>query len=90
MQHLVFIGFSYFILLQLFKIDKQAQTVDHVYTALFLATVLPVVYINLELLLPRLGKSLQWYVYALLIFVLTAFFVWLNIQLFDKWSVVQF
>ena len=90
LQHLVFISFSYFILLQIFKLDKQAQTVDHVYTALFLATVLPVVYINLELLLPRLGKGLKWYLYALLIFVFTAFFVWLNIQLFDKWSVMLF
>ena len=90
LQHILFVGFSYVILLQLFKIDQQTQLVDHVYTILFLATILPVVYINLKVLLPRAGKSVSWFLYILLLAVTTAVFVWLNIQLFDKWSVLLF
>ena len=90
LQHLLFIGFSYFLLLQIFKIGARAQWVDHVYTTLFLASILPVVYINLMTLLPRLSKTLRWYVYGLLLLASLVFFVWINTQLFNNWSAYLF
>src|SRR5215207_8493602 len=89
-QHLLFLPLSYFILLHLFKPSRIVQPVDHIYTALFMATILPVVYINLKVLLPRLGGRLKWYVYLPLLLILTGFFVWINIQLYNNWSVFLF
>jgi len=89
-QHLLFLALSYFILLNMFKTSKEVQPVDHIYTVLFMATILPVVYINLKILLPRFGTRLRWYLYAPLLLGLTTIFVWINIQLFDNWSVFLF
>lgn len=87
MQHLLFFGLAYYVLLNIFKVSARPVAVDHVYTALFLATVLPVVYIHLYILLPRLrNKSLFKYVAPLVL--LTGAMVWINTRLFDDWSVL--
>jgi len=89
-QHVLFALLSFFILLNIFRTSRPPAVVDYVYTALFLATLLPAIYLHLYWLLPNLGgkNSLIYYVIPLLL--VTAFFTWVNVQLFDHWSVKLF
>ena len=84
--HVLFITLSFFVLLKLFKNGPEAEKVDFIYTAIFLATIFPAVYINLEILLPRFAKSLTWHWYAVSILILVFVFTWINISFFQKWS----
>jgi len=85
-QHLAFIALSFFILLHLFKFTSPPATVDFVYTGLFLASILPVVYLHLYWLLPKLRYKTSIFYYIVPLILLTALFSWVNIQLFDRWS----
>ncbi|HJS53797.1 MAG TPA: histidine kinase [Chitinophagaceae bacterium] len=85
-QHLAFIALSFFILLHLFKFTSPPATVDFVYTGFFLASVLPVVYLHLYWLLPKLENNTGFIYYIVPLILLTALFSWMNIQLFDRWS----
>ena len=89
-QHILFVLLSFVILLHIFRSGNPPARVDYVYTALFLATILPVIYLHLYWLLPKLNSknSLAYYVIPLLL--ITSFFVWVNMQLFDHWSVKLF
>jgi sensor histidine kinase YesM len=78
------------VLLQLFKSAEGISPVDHVYTALFLTTLLPAIYLNLELFLPKLATRKLWLRYALILLACIVLFSWLNQQLFDNWSVILF
>ena len=53
-QHLVFWGCSYYILLHLFSHDNQFEKIDQIYTSLFLISLLVGVYLNLFILIPLL------------------------------------
>ncbi|HEX6333735.1 MAG TPA: histidine kinase [Flavisolibacter sp.] len=86
LAHIAFVAVCYTILLRMFAINNQPALVDHVYTGLFLATILPVVYFNLEFLIPRLGSQQTWLQYLVALLGAVALFVWLNVQLFEKWS----
>jgi sensor histidine kinase YesM len=89
-QHILFVLLSFFILLNIFRTSSPPASVDYVYTSLFLATLLPAIYLHLYWLLPGLNRknSLLYYVIPLLL--VTAFFIWINIQLFDHWSAKLF
>ena len=56
LQHLAFWVLSFFVFLNLFKTGIKPEKVDYVYTALFQISLLPAVYINIELLLPKMGN----------------------------------
>jgi uncharacterized membrane protein len=58
LQHTLFVVLAFFILLNEFKFSSPASAVDYLYTTLFLATILPVVYVHLYWLLPKLRGSL--------------------------------
>ena len=85
-QHLAFWVLSFFVFLHLIKTGAKAEKVDYVYTALFQLSIIPAVYINLELLLVRLGKSHVRLVYILSVIALIALFAWINYSFFDQWS----
>ncbi|MGZ3845617.1 MAG: sensor histidine kinase [Flavisolibacter sp.] len=85
-SHVLFIALSYIVLLQVFKSNVAVTVVDHVYTALFLVSLLPVVYFNLEWLLPKLGKKERLIEYGVLLIAAIIVFSWINIQFFDNWS----
>ena len=89
-EHILFALLSFFILLNIFKTSSPPTRVDYVYTALFLATILPAIYLHLYWLLPGASrkKSVIYYVISLLL--IAAFFIWINMQLFDRWSVKLF
>ena len=86
LQHLAFWVLSFILFLQLFKTGSQAEKVDYVYTGLFQLSLIPAVYINLELLLPKFGKRNRILVYLLLLFAVIALFSWINYNFFAAWS----
>lgn len=86
MQHLVFWVLSYVVFVQLFKTGFRPEKIDYIYSALFHATIVPAVYVNLGWLLPRLGNYRRWWLYVLAIVALVVLFSWLNYSFFQDWS----
>ena len=86
LQHLIFWVLSFFVFLHLTKTGAKAEKVDYIYTALFQASIIPAVYINLEFLLMRLGKGHIKIIYILSLIILIALFAWINYSFFDQWS----
>ncbi|MEJ0101249.1 MAG: histidine kinase [Bacteroidota bacterium] len=85
-QHFLFVLASFFVLLNIFKINSKPVAVDFVYTSLFLATILPVVYLNLYWLLPKLQKPKSAIKYFFLLVCAVDIFLTINIELFNHWS----
>ena len=85
-QHLAFWVLSFFVFLYLFKTGAKPEKIDYVYTTLFQLTLLPAVYLNIELLFPKLGnrKRILFYLFSLAIIII--FFTWINYNFFEKWS----
>ena len=86
LQHLAFWVLSCFVFLQQFKTGNTAEKIDYIYTALFQLTLLPAVYLNLKLLLPRLAYNRRWVLYLPAILIVIALFSWLNYSFFQNWS----
>ena len=86
LQHLAFWVLSFYVFLQLFKTGIRAEKIDYIYTALFQASIVPAVYINLKLLLPRLGNSRRRLLYIPAVVILIGLFAWINYSFFDYWS----
>src|SRR6478735_672871 len=89
-QHLTFWVLSFFVFLYIFKTGIKPEKVDYVYTLLFQLSLIPAVYINIELLLPKLGnrKRILFYLFSLAAIII--FFAWINFNFFDKWSAKVF
>ena len=89
-QHLGFWVLSFFVFLYLFKTGAKPEKIDYVYTILFQLTLLPAVYLNIELLLPKLGnrKRILFYLFSLAVIII--FFAWINYNFFDNWSAKVF
>ncbi len=85
-QHVLFLLLAFFILLTVFKFNSPPAAVDYIYTTLFLITVLPVVYLHLYWLLPKLRSKALLVFYFIPLVLITAGSIWINIQLFDRWS----
>ena len=86
LQHLAFWVLSFYVFLHLFKTGIRAEKIDYIYTALFQASIVPAVYINLKLLLPRLGNSRRRLLYIPAVIILIGLFAWINYSFFDYWS----
>lgn len=83
-QHIAFWLFSGAILLKLFTTSSEIMKVDYIYTVLFLLTLLPCVYLNSVLLVPRfLQRSVYW-IFIPAFIANVAFFSWFNLLFFDK------
>ena len=86
LQHLFFWVLSFFVFLHLFKTGAKPEKVDYVYTILFQLSLLPAVYINLELLLPKMANRKRNLLYIILLASVIICFGWINYNFFDKWS----
>ena len=86
LQHLAFWVLSFILFLQLFKTGTRPEKVDYVYTALFQLSLMPAVYINLELLLPKRGKRKRILFYILSFGFIIILFSWINYRFFAEWS----
>src|SRR5436190_16339008 len=89
-QHLAFWVLSFFVFLYLFKTGPKPEKIDYVYTILFQLTLLPAVYLNIELLLPRQGNRKRILLYLFALAAVIIFFTWINYNFFDKWSAKVF
>lgn len=89
-QHILFAALSFFILLKIFSFNNPPAPVDYIYTSLFIATILPVVYLHLYWLLPRLSGKMPLLYYFAPLLLITAVFVWINEKLFSDWSATLF
>jgi hypothetical protein len=89
-QHLGFWVLSFFVFLYLFKTGAKPEKIDYVYTILFQLTLIPAVYLNIELFLPKLGnrKRILFYLFSLAVIII--FFTWINYNFFEKWSAKVF
>jgi sensor histidine kinase YesM len=86
LQHLAFWVLSFILFLQLFKTGARPEKVDYVYTALFQFSLLPAVYLNLELLLPKWGKRKTILLYIISLAIIIILFSWINYRFFAEWS----
>ena len=89
-QHLAFWVLSFFVFLYIFKTGAKPEKVDYIYTALFQASLFPAVYLNLELLLPKLGNRKWLLLYIFFLSSIIILFAWLNYNFFAKWSITLF
>ncbi|TMI96329.1 MAG: GHKL domain-containing protein [Bacteroidetes bacterium] len=89
-QHLAFWTLSFFVFLYLFKTGAKPEKIDYVYTILFQLTLIPAVYLNIELLLPKLGNRKRILLYLFALAAVIIFFTWINYNFFDKWSAKVF
>jgi len=86
LQHLVFWVLSYIIFIKVFKTGDQAERIDYVYAALFHAFLLPAVYLNLLLVLPKYASGRRWLLFIVSVIIIIIFFSWLNYSFFQNWS----
>lgn len=89
-QHLAFWMLSFFVFLNLFKTGAQPEKVDYVYTSLFQLSLLPAVYLNLKLLLPKLGNRRKILSYIISLAAVIILSSWINYSFFDNWSAKVF
>lgn len=85
-QHLAFWVLSFLVFLNLFKTGSKPEKIDHVYTLLFQLSLLPAVYLNLKLLLPKLGNRKMILFYLISLAAIILLFSWINYSFFDEWS----
>ena len=85
-QHLAFWVLSFLVFLNLFKTGAKPEKIDHVYTLLFQLSLLPAVYLNLKLLLPKLGNRKTILFYLISFAAIILLFSWINYSFFDNWS----
>ena len=83
LQHLIFWSLSFYVLLRLFATDSELRNIDYIYDALFHLTLLPAVYFNLQLLIPKLLDRERYVLYLLGMGGSLLAFSQLNIWFFD-------
>jgi two-component system, LytTR family, sensor kinase len=66
-QHLLFWGISYYVLLHVFASSSEILKIDLIYTAIFLITIAGGVYLNLLLLIPFFLSRRKYILYAILL-----------------------
>ena len=86
LQHLAFWALSFLVFLNLFKTGSKPEKVDYVYTFLFQLSLLPAVYLNLKLLLPKLGNRKTILLFIISLAAVIILFSWINYSFFNEWS----
>ncbi len=82
-QHVLFWVLAYWILLNHFATSSEITKIDHVYTVIFLISLIIPCYINLLILVPRFFQKRQYFIYFLLIAILIILSVEFNILSFE-------
>lgn len=83
-QHLGFWVLAFYVLLRIFAPVAGISKIDLVYTLIFITTLLPGIYLNLLLFIPRLLSRKRYLAYALLLLLTIAITSILNIITFSK------
>jgi sensor histidine kinase YesM len=77
LQHLAFLGLSYYILVHVFASSSEIQSTDYIYTAVFLFTIAMGVYLNLYILIPFFLNKGRYLLYGVMLagcIVLSSYF----------------
>ena len=82
-QHLAFWVLSFYVLLRIFSTDSEIRNIDYIYNGLFHLTLLPAVYFNLAVFIPRLLDRGRYFLYSLAVVSSAFLFSQLNILFFD-------
>lgn len=85
LQHIIFWGFSFLILLNILKVSADVKRIDLIYAAIFHLPILLIVYLNLQILFPRFLEKGKYFWYGITVLFLIAFGAGFYILLFDKW-----
>jgi sensor histidine kinase YesM len=83
LQHLVFWIPAFYILLRIFTTSEDLLKIDLLYTVIFILTLLPGVYINLTILIPKLLSKRRYTLYFLLLVAFMTGSVGFNIFTFS-------
>lgn len=83
-QHLLFWGVSWYLLLCVFASSNKIMPVDSIYTTVFLVPVAACVYINIILLIPFILAKEKHILYCLLLFISITGFTWMNMLIFSR------
>jgi sensor histidine kinase YesM len=86
LQHLIFWGVSYVILLRLFAYEEQLYASDYIYSFLFHLSLLLVVYANLRLLIPQFLEKKRYIIFIISLLILFCFGILLNELTFNHLS----
>lgn len=83
LQHGVFWLFSFYVLLNIFSLSSSFQKIDFIYTAIFTASLMIPVMVNLYLLIPLLLKQGKWFFYGIAFVGALFLFSWFNQLIFN-------
>ena len=83
-QHLFFWIVGFYVLLRIFAGSAGIQKIDVIYTLIFIATLLPGIYLNLLFLIPRFLSRKWYFLYSFLLLLCICATACLNILTFSK------
>ncbi|MCX6286946.1 MAG: histidine kinase [Bacteroidetes bacterium] len=84
LQHLLFWIVAFYVLLRIFAPAAGIQEIDLIYSLIFIATLLPGIYLNLLFLIPRFLSRKKFVLYSFLLLILICATAGLNILTFSK------
>jgi sensor histidine kinase YesM len=84
LQHLLFWGVAWYLLLHLFASSSILMPIDYIYTSVFLVTIALSVAINLFILIPLFLARQHYLLYGFLLSLSVALFAWLNMLTFSR------
>jgi sensor histidine kinase YesM len=84
LQHLGFWVLAFYVLYRVFSTSEEVLKIDILYTLFFILTLLPGIYLNLMLLIPRLLGTRKYLLFGLLFIALALGSVELNILVFSR------
>ncbi|MCX6284683.1 MAG: histidine kinase [Bacteroidetes bacterium] len=83
-QHLLFWLLSYYVLLRIFATSPGFQKIDLIYTLIFISSLLPGIYLNLLVLIPRFLSRKMYFPYSILLLACIGASAEVNILTFSK------
>ncbi|MCX6280621.1 MAG: histidine kinase [Bacteroidetes bacterium] len=83
-QHLLFWLIAYYVLLRIFATSPGFQKIDLIYTLIFISSLLPGIYLNLLILIPRFLSRKMYFPYSILLLACIGASAVLNILTFSK------
>lgn len=85
LQHILFWGLSFLILINILKVSAEIKRIDIIYTAIFHVPIFSIVYLNLKVLFPYFLEKGKYFIYGLLIIASIVLGALFYIILFDSW-----
>src|SRR5664280_1558136 len=89
-SHILFWLLSFFIFSQLFKISDEVSRIDYIFSGLFHVSLIFAVYVNLELLMPKLFDKKKYIIYSVAFVATIISSVILNYFIFNSLADIVF